>query len=58
MDIDMRTGRADQVTLAALIKDCATLKVETDGLTFSPTAWSPRNGHLRGSRQIAGGDID
>jgi hypothetical protein len=30
----MRPGKADQVTLAALIKDCATLKVEADGLTL------------------------
>ncbi|MGH9622818.1 MAG: nucleotidyl transferase AbiEii/AbiGii toxin family protein, partial [Bryobacteraceae bacterium] len=35
MDIDMlRTGKADQESLVALIKDCATLEVETDGLTF------------------------
>lgn len=35
IDIDMlRTGKADQATLAALIRDCATLEVEADGLTF------------------------
>jgi predicted nucleotidyltransferase component of viral defense system len=35
IDIDMlRTGKADQDTLAALIKDCAILEVEADGLTF------------------------
>lgn len=35
MDIDMlRKGKADQASLVALIKDCATLEVETDGLTF------------------------
>jgi predicted nucleotidyltransferase component of viral defense system len=35
MDIDMlRTGKADQATLVSLVKDCATLDVEADGLTF------------------------
>ena len=35
MDIDMlRTGKADQVSLVALVKDCARLEVEADGLTF------------------------
>lgn len=35
MDIDMlRTGKADQASLVALIKDCATLEVDADGLTF------------------------
>jgi predicted nucleotidyltransferase component of viral defense system len=35
MDIDMlRKGKADQATLIALVKDCATLDVEADGLTF------------------------
>lgn len=35
MDIDMlRRGKADQAALVALIKDCATLEVEADGLTF------------------------
>jgi predicted nucleotidyltransferase component of viral defense system len=35
MDIDMlRTGKADQVTLLALVKDCATLDVAADGLRF------------------------
>jgi len=35
MDIDMlRTGKADEASLVALIKDCATLEVEPDGLTF------------------------
>jgi Nucleotidyl transferase AbiEii toxin, Type IV TA system len=35
MDIDMlRKGNADQATLLALVKDCATLDVEADGLTF------------------------
>jgi hypothetical protein len=35
MDIDMlRKGNADQMSLLALIKDCATLEVEADGLTF------------------------
>ena len=35
MDIDMlRKGKADQATLLALVKDCATLDVEADGLTF------------------------
>jgi len=35
MDIDMlRKGKADQASLVALIKDCATLEVEADGLTF------------------------
>jgi predicted nucleotidyltransferase component of viral defense system len=35
MDIDMlRKGRADQASLIALVKDCATLDVEADGLTF------------------------
>jgi predicted nucleotidyltransferase component of viral defense system len=35
MDIDMlRTGKADQATLLALVKDCATLKVAADGLHF------------------------
>lgn len=35
MDIDMlRTGKADQASLMALVKDCATLEVEADGLTF------------------------
>lgn len=32
MDIDMlRKGKADQASLVALIKDCATLEVEADG---------------------------
>ncbi len=35
MDIDMlRKGKADQASLMALVKDCATLEVEPDGLTF------------------------
>ncbi len=35
MDIDMlRTGKADQATLLALVKDCATLEVAADGLHF------------------------
>jgi predicted nucleotidyltransferase component of viral defense system len=35
IDIDMlRKGKSDQVTLIALVKDCATLGVEADGLTF------------------------
>ena len=35
MDIDMlRKGNADQASLVALVKDCATLEVEADGLTF------------------------
>ena len=35
MDIDMlRKGRADQDSLVVLVKDCATLEVEADGLTF------------------------
>src|SRR5580658_6678227 len=35
LDIDMlRKGRADQASLVALVKDCATLEVEADGLTF------------------------
>jgi predicted nucleotidyltransferase component of viral defense system len=35
MDIDMlRKGKADQASLVALIRDCATLEVEADGLTF------------------------
>ena len=34
-DIDMlRKGRADQDSLMALVKDCATLEVEADGLVF------------------------
>lgn len=35
MDIDMlRKGKADQASLTALVKDCATLEIEADGLTF------------------------
>ena len=35
MDIDMlRKGKADQASLMALVKDCATMDVEPDGLTF------------------------
>ena len=35
MDIDMlRNGSADQKSLIALVKDCATLEVETDGVAF------------------------
>ncbi|HEY4211632.1 MAG TPA: nucleotidyl transferase AbiEii/AbiGii toxin family protein [Steroidobacteraceae bacterium] len=35
MDIDMlRKGKADQASLVALVKDCATLDVEADGLIF------------------------
>ncbi|HEY7886812.1 MAG TPA: nucleotidyl transferase AbiEii/AbiGii toxin family protein [Steroidobacteraceae bacterium] len=35
MDIDMlRKGKADEASLVALIKDCATLEVGADGLTF------------------------
>jgi predicted nucleotidyltransferase component of viral defense system len=35
MDIDMlREGKADQASLVALVRDCATLEVEADGLTF------------------------
>jgi hypothetical protein len=35
MDIDMlRKGKADQTSLLALVKDCATLEVEADGLAF------------------------
>jgi predicted nucleotidyltransferase component of viral defense system len=36
MDIDMlRKGKADQASLIALVKDCATIVVEPDGLTFA-----------------------
>lgn len=58
MDIDMlRKGKADEASLVALIKDCATLKVEADGLTFrmeagrsvlKASANSPRKGPERG----------
>jgi predicted nucleotidyltransferase component of viral defense system len=35
MDIDMlRKGNADQASLLALVKDCASLDVDSDGLTF------------------------
>lgn len=35
LDIDMlRQGKADQATLVALVKDCATLDVNPDGLDF------------------------
>jgi predicted nucleotidyltransferase component of viral defense system len=35
LDIDMlRRGKADQASLVALVKDCATLEVEADGLTY------------------------
>jgi predicted nucleotidyltransferase component of viral defense system len=35
LDIDMlRKGKADQTNLLALVKDCATLDVEADGITF------------------------
>jgi predicted nucleotidyltransferase component of viral defense system len=35
MDIDMlRKGKADQASLVALVKDCATFDVEPDGLTY------------------------
>ncbi len=35
MDIDMlRKGKTDQASLIALVKDCATIDVEPDGLTF------------------------
>ena len=35
MDIDMlRKGKADQASLIALVKDCATVEVGPDGLTF------------------------
>ena len=35
LDIDMlRKGRADQESLEALVKDCATLEVEADGIAF------------------------
>jgi predicted nucleotidyltransferase component of viral defense system len=35
MDIDMlRKGKADQASLIALVKDCASLDVDADGLTF------------------------
>lgn len=35
VDIDMlRKGKADQASLVALVKDCATLNVAADGLTF------------------------
>lgn len=35
IDIDMlRKGSADQAALIALVKDCATLQVPPDGLTF------------------------
>ena len=35
MDIDMlRRGKADQVTLMGLVRDCAVLEVEPDGLMF------------------------
>jgi len=35
MDIDMlRKGKADEATLVALIKDCATIEVDADGVAF------------------------
>lgn len=35
MDIDMlRKGKADQASLIALVKDCATIEAEPDGLSF------------------------
>lgn len=37
MDIDMlRKGKADQASLVALVKDCATLETEADGLALLP----------------------
>lgn len=37
MDIDMlRQGKADQATLVALVRECATLEVDPDGLDFLP----------------------
>jgi hypothetical protein len=37
VDIDMlRQGEADQASLVALVKNCATLEVEADGITFLP----------------------
>lgn len=43
MDIDMlRKGKADEASLVALIKDCATLEVEADGLTFLDILRPPR----------------
>jgi Nucleotidyl transferase AbiEii toxin, Type IV TA system len=39
MDIDMlRKGNADQASLMALVRDCASLETEPDGLTFHPNS--------------------
>ena len=36
MDIDMlRRGKADRATLVALVRDCATIEVDPDGLSFA-----------------------
>jgi predicted nucleotidyltransferase component of viral defense system len=39
MDIDMlRKGKADRATLMALVKDCATLEVDPDGLSLAASS--------------------
>jgi len=39
MDIDLlRQGKADRETLIAIVKDCALVEDETDGVTFDPSS--------------------
>jgi hypothetical protein len=51
MDIDMlRKGKADQASLVALVKDCATLDVEPDGLTYIADSATPPDYGSRSKR--------
>ena len=63
MDIDMlRKGNADQASLVALVKDCASLDVEADGLPSSPTArrqrTSPRTRSTRERESVMDARMD
>lgn len=60
MDIDMlRKGKADQASLVALIKDCATLEVEADGLTFlDNTVAATKDSEYKGTRILMDARMD
>jgi predicted nucleotidyltransferase component of viral defense system len=63
MDIDMlREGKADQGTLLALVKDCATLNVEADGVTFladsSVAEEITKNSEYKGTRILMDARMD
>jgi hypothetical protein len=61
MDIDMlREGKPDQASLVTLVKDCATLDVQADPLTFLADSVAAeeitKDSEYKGTRILIGGD--